>query len=328
MRSFTFAILALGLAACSNQNFSLPTQDNNYLQTPVFNNKVDIVFMADDSSSMAVFQRGLSAQMNAMVSTLNSMGMDYHIAVTTSSVGTGFTGGKFVGSPKYLTNTTANIASLLTSRLLVGQSGSDLEQGLSSLKTALSPTNLSGENAGFLRSDALLAIIVLSNEDDYSAGSVQSYADFFNSLKQPFANGARSWVFNFLGITALSSGCTTQEGPFGAYIEPGLRYMDLVNATEGITESICTTNWGQVVSNVKVRINQLLTDFYLNRKPKVETIKVTVSGVSVAAGSANGWTYEEKIENGVTYYFIRFHGSAVPSLYDSIGIKFDPFSAI
>jgi hypothetical protein len=327
MKNKILAFLALGLVACSSQDFTLPKQNNEFQQTPLFNNKVDIVFMADDSSSMGVFQRGLAGQMNSMVRTLNDMGMDYHIAVTTSSVGTGFSGGRFVGSPSYLTNANPNAAGLLTSRLLVGQAGSDLEQGLSAVKLALSPSNLSGANAGFLRDDALLAIIVLSNEDDYSAGSVQSYVDFFSGIKRPFANGARSWVFNFLGITALTSGCATQEGPFGAYIEPGLRYMDLVNASEGSKNSICTADWAQVVTNVKVRINQLLTDFYLSRKPKLDTIKVTINGLSVPAGSTNGWTYEEKVDNGVTYYFIRFHGSAVPSLYDKIEIKFDPFSA-
>lgn len=311
-------------AACSNQNFSLPQQSNTYQQAPQFNNKVDILFMSDDSSNMSKYQQSLSGQMSSMISTLNSLGMDYHLAVTSSSLGTGYTGGRLVGSPKYLTNASGNIAAALTSKLLVGQAGSDLEQGLGSVKMALSTPS---EFTGFLRDDALLVVIALSNEDDYSAGSVQSYVDFFNSIKRPFPSGARSWVFNFLGITTLSSSCTTSSGGVTEYIEVGSRYIGLVDASDGIKESICQANWSSVVTNVRVRISQLLTDFYLNRKPVLTSIVVKKNGAVVAKDPVNGWTYEEKIESGVTKYFIRFHGTAVPSLYDSIDIKFDPTSA-
>jgi len=311
--------------ACSNQNFSLPKQNNNFQQTPQFNNKVDILFMADDSTNMLKYQQSLSAQMNSMIATLNALGMDYHIAVTSSSVGSGFTGGKFMGSPKYLTKGTPNVAGVLTTRLQTGQAGSNLEKGLESIKVALSNPS---ESAGFIRDDALLAVIALSNEDDYSAGSVQSYVDFFNSIKHPFPSGVRSWVFNFLGITVLSSNCTTQDNGVTEYVEVGSRYIGLVDYTEGVKESICKADWSNVVTNVKVRINQLMTDFYLNRRPKVSTIVVTNNGRAVVNNATNGWTYEERTDDsGTVRYFIRFHGTAMPTLYDVIDIKFDPASA-
>lgn len=325
MKKLGLAVFCLMVgAACSNQNFSLPKQANNFQQAPQFNNKVDILFVMDDSSSMTRYQDALSEQMATMVGTLSAMGMDYHIAVTSTSVGTGFTGGKLIGSPKYLTNATPNAGAALTARVRVG-SGADLEQGLLSVKNALS--NLTGESAGFLREDAMLAVIVMSTEDDYSAGSVQSYADLFNTIKKPFANGAKSWVMNFLGIIDLNPNCTTSIGPI-TYIETGLRYMDLATRSDGVKESICTGNWANMVTNVKVRINQLMTDFYLNRKPKLNTIVVTNNGKSVPNDAVNGWTYEEKTDDsGVLRMYIRFHGTAIPSLYDSIDIKFDPASA-
>lgn len=326
MKKIGLAIFCLMVgAACSNQQFSIPKQNNTFQQAPLFNNKVDILFVVDDSPSMDIYQGKLSEQMSTMVSTLNSMGMDYHIAVTSTSVGTGFTGGKLIGSPQYLTNASGNAGAALTNRIKVGK-GSDLEQGLISMKNSI--LGLVGDGVGFIRNDAMLAVIFMSTEDDYSAGNVQSYVDYLNSLKKPFSNGAKSWVVNFLGIPDLSNpNCTTTVGAI-TYIEPGLRYIDMANRSDGVVESICTGNWANMVTNVRVRINQLMTDFYLNRKPKIETIVVTNNGKLVPKDPVNGWQYVEKLdESGVLRMFIRFNGTAVPSLYDSIDIKFDPASA-
>jgi len=49
---------------------------------------------------------------------------------------------------------------------LVGVNGCGYERGLAPLKSALGPTLLGAHNAGFLRDDATLAVIIISDEDD------------------------------------------------------------------------------------------------------------------------------------------------------------------
>lgn len=49
-----------------------------------------------------------------------------------------------------------------------GDCGEPIEMGLDSVRLALSPENLTGPNQGFLRDDAYLVVIVLSDEDDCS----------------------------------------------------------------------------------------------------------------------------------------------------------------
>ncbi|MEN0060007.1 MAG: hypothetical protein AAGB31_14295, partial [Bdellovibrio sp.] len=161
------------LTACSQEvAFDLPQTNNTFEGNVSYNNKVDILWIVDNSSSMLQPQRNLSNQIPSLVSKLNQLKMDYHMAVVTTSMGgTNPDGGKFIGSPKYVTSTTPNLVSTLTSRMVIGEAGSNNERGLESMATALSASYLANEGKGFFREDALLVVIALSDEDDKSAVS-------------------------------------------------------------------------------------------------------------------------------------------------------------
>lgn len=310
----TAAVLA---SACSSQKFAIPDEGQSFNQVNTYNNKVDIVLMVDNSSSMLQYQTKLANEIPGMISYLDQLGMDYNVVVTTTDVRTGGNGSKFIGTPKVLNRSVPDMVNVLKNRILAGQTGSDLEQGLVSVMNALSPSYLSTQGAGFLRDDAMLVLIFLSNEDDYSAGTAQSYIDYFDKLKPPFSTGSKAWVANFLGVLDLSSQCTTTQD----YKEPGLRYMGLADASGGIKGSICNTTLAQAVQNVQVRIIQLLTDFYLGRLPRPETIRVYVNGALVAQDATNGWSYD------ASKNMIRFNGKSIPGIHDSIRVDFTPAEA-
>ncbi|GIL17895.1 MAG: hypothetical protein BroJett040_16460 [Oligoflexia bacterium] len=316
---FRFVLLGLVLSACSQQNFSLPDQTRDFAQGVKYNNKVDVVMMVDNSTSMSIYQQRLADQIPSMIQALNALGMDYHVAIVTTDIRPGGNGGKFIGTPKYLVSTSGTLVNDLTHRVVAGQDGSTLEQGLLSVQRALSPSYLSTEGAGFLRDDAMLALIFLSNEDDYSPNTVQSYVDFLDQVKKPFASGARSWVANFIGVLDMEGDCKSSAEQ--DYKEPGLRYMSLVGLSQGVQESICQNNFAKALENVRVRVSQLMTDFYLDRKPKIDTIKVYVNGREVAKDSVNGWSYDP-VKN-----LIRFNGTAVPNANDVIKVDFSPEGA-
>lgn len=308
---------ALLAAGCSKHSYSLPATSQDFGQTVTYNNKVDVVMMIDNSSSMDLYQNKLANEVPAMVANLNSLGMDYRIVVVTSDMRTGGNGGVFVGSPKVLSKGNPSLVSLLTSRIKNGSGGSDLERGIESIRSVLSPSYLAGEGAGFLREDALLAIIALSNEDDYSSGSTQSFADFLETVKPPFTNYTKAWVVNFIGVPSMDSMCSSGLD----YKEPGLRWMDLATKSQGRVESICNSSLSFAVENVKKRIIEIITDFKLGRKPVLETIKVYLNGSLIPQSTVNGWEY---IEDG---FLIRFHGTAVPGADVRIKVDFTPAEA-
>jgi hypothetical protein len=311
------ALIAFSLFGCNKQTYSLPDQSQVFEQTVQYNNKVDIVLMVDNSSSMDTYQRKLADQVSGMIDSLNKIGMDYQIVVVTTDMRGGGNGGVFVGFPQILTPSTPNLSAVLTNRVRQGNGGSDLERGLQSIETALRG------DSSFLRSDAMLAIIALSNEDDYSAGSADDFRQYFDQLKPKFTgfNGeTQAWIVNFIGVPDLQSSCSTALD--GIYKEPGLKWIALAQASGGLVQPICDTTLAQAVDNIRSRIVQVLTDFHLGRKPKIETIVVKINGQLIPQSNINGWQY---IEKG---YVIRFYGSAVPSADSSISVDFTPAEAM
>ena len=90
---------------------------------------------------------------------------------------------------------------------------------------AVSPPNIDARppNAGFLRPNAALAIIVVSDEDDSSFGTTDYYARFFQSAK---GKGNESLV-SFSAIAGTTPvGCTPpgEESSTASLAEPAFRY--------------------------------------------------------------------------------------------------------
>jgi hypothetical protein len=319
-RNLCWGLIILAAAfqtACGNgaaSSFNVDQSSQNFGQKILYNNKVDIVWIVDNSSSMQQHQTRLSQQIPALVDALQSFKLDYHIVTITTSMGADGSGGQFVGSPAVLTSTTPNLSGVLTARILQGENGSNLERGLLSLETVLAPGYLASQGAGFLRDDALLAIISLSDEDDKSADSAATVASFLDKLKPAITNGRKSWIFNFIGVLDSSSQCRT----FNDYSEPGLKMMQLADVSGGTKESICSSSLAAAVSNIKGRIVQILTDFYLADQPIEATIRVVVNGQVVEKSSLNGWTY---FQDG-SKYVVRFNGTAIPPADADIHITY------
>lgn len=76
------------LGACAQDvKFGLPSTSDNFGQSITYNNKVDILWVMDNSSSMSKHQTNLSQAIPGLMTKLNSLKMDYQMAVVTSSMG-------------------------------------------------------------------------------------------------------------------------------------------------------------------------------------------------------------------------------------------------
>ncbi|QDK38894.1 hypothetical protein [Bdellovibrio sp. NC01] len=312
------------LMACAQDvKFGLPDTSQDFAQNITYNNKVDILWIMDNSSSMAKHQQNLSNAIPGMISKLNSLKMDYQMAVVTSSMGgTVPNGGQFIGSPGIIKASTPNVSSVLASRLVVGQDGSDNERGLQSMETVLSSSYQANAGKGFLRPDALLVVIALSDEDDKSQSnattSIAHYTSFLDSIKTPYSDGSRSWVFNFIGILSLNGSCSTTSTD---YKEVGESFLGLVDASGGTKDTLCNSDLTSAVTNIRARVLQILTDFKLSSKPVESTIVVKVNGVVIPRSTTNGWDYIAASR------IVRFYGSAVPAADASIKVDFTPAEA-
>lgn len=310
--------------SCGNdQSFRVAPASEGFLQHVTYNNKVDLLWVIDNSTSMNHHQQNLSNQFASFIDVLNTKKIDYNIAITTMDMSASGEKGKFIGTPKVITSKMSNAKELFKSNVLIGENGSDTERGLEAMQRALSPELLGSQNAGFLRDDAQLAVIFVTNEEDYSAGSVTNYADFLDSLKP--GNGdvePPKWMANFIGITQPNGVCFTR----GEIADPGDRYMELADISNGGIAEICSDDLSIALTNIRKRIVERLVEFRLSMKPKLDSIRVSVNSVVIPQDAENGWTYEDKTAQGGPFV-IRFHGTSVPAADARVRIDYQPEKA-
>lgn len=177
--------------------------------------KMDLIFVIDDSGSMGQEQDNLTANFSAFADLLNaytiSTGetLDYRAAVTTTGITANITfqfpqlpgfppippvqqnqvgqDGRFVvpsacNMPRpWLERTDPNMADTFACAADVGTGGPTYEMQLRASQLAATPAT----NPGFLRNDALLGIVILTDEDDCS----RTDSPFTTMSDQCVANG-------------------------------------------------------------------------------------------------------------------------------------------
>ncbi len=311
------------ITGCSEQNFGLTPTTKDFAQSVKYNRQADVLIVMEASGAMDQQQRykAVSDQVPAMMKVLNAANLDYHIAVTTMTprfqdpqtqtmVGDG---GRFIthgdSSPLVLSSSLSNLTDVLTNRLNFnsGDFISPINFGRLAVQNALSAPLLDGFNAGFLRADALLNIIFISSkDDDVNNTSPIDLGGFLDKLRPPVAaTGQRSWLAHYVGVLSSSPSDQCSSGQWN-YKSPGIKFLDIVNASGGSSSTICSTDLTLAVQQVQARILEIVTAYHLNDKPNVSTIVVYAAGVLVPQDAKNGWTYDDKIQS------IVFHGLAIP----------------
>ena len=238
--------------------------------------KMDIVFVVDDSGSMEEEQTNLAKNFPKFASVLDAFktksgaSLDYRIAVTTTGRDVAYTidalgfmvpsnekgdNGAFKvtsscggGSQRWVNRSDSSAESTFECRAQVGTSGPSLEMPLYALKLAFNDRMADGTNAGFLRDDALLAIVIITDEDDCSREDnnftimsdscltmpnlhpVAEYAAMLDTA----AKGAGRWA------AAVIAGDKSCKSSFGDAIEAA-RLKDFVSVAgkNGTFSSIC-----------------------------------------------------------------------------------------
>ena len=132
---------------------------------------VDLLFMVDNSGSMEEEQNNLAANFGIFIDLLLLTPADFRIAVVSTDMIDPLQSGRFqakAGNPKVLGRNTQNLKQVFTENAKLGTLGDGFEKGLGAVEAALTAPLITGENAGFLRPDAVLGIIYLSDEEDCS----------------------------------------------------------------------------------------------------------------------------------------------------------------
>ncbi|CAN0435219.1 unnamed protein product, partial [Discosporangium mesarthrocarpum] len=284
------------------------TQEDRFQQlgTP----KVDIMFVIDFSGSMGQEQTAMAANFQAFIQFAQAQALDYQIGVTTTDNddeagrlmhsdrirGNAF-GGPFANrivTPATQPDPETVFGQNVQARNLTGGSATD-EAGFYAAYQALTPPVLTGHNAGFLRPDAVLSIIFVSDEPEQTstgigapANDIDFYVNFFLSIKG-FRNTNLFTASAIVGDNP--GGCNGGGGNASA----APRYIEAANRTGGIFQSICTSDWSRSLEDLSTTAFGFKSRFFLTNQPVISTIVVIIDGVEVPATSMSGtvnWTYD------------------------------------
>lgn len=354
--------VSLFLTACGNTKYAKQTHGGsasaNNLSVTI-KPKIDVIVFQDDSDSiirngplqalkpqMASFLSNMSNQWDyrftvmPLLTTNLQISSKYVVASDCSTV-SGVMG--CLAPSQYSTfNNSSGDYGWINSANFVG--GDD--RGFSTMVTHINRMR----NSGFIRSDAALAIIVLSNADDLEGVGYTTRSDgvtvrdYNTSAQTTSLNNYYSYFSTVKGSSLLSKFYPVVVNSSGSCLNGyyGQRYVQMANALSSRSYNICGGELNSSLDDIKqqlVAITQAIRFNYVvissDRQPVVSSIKVYKNGALIPQSSTNGWSYVGYTSNQPTSYYptagnvrsgymIKLNGTAEFQGSDNITFDFDP----
>lgn len=274
--------LLLSLSACNDVRLD-PLEDTDsptlavvedvFFQEP--DPAVDVLFVVDDTPSMAQEQAALAAAANALVEALSDL--RWQIGVTTTDMVS--VSGRLVGEPWILTPDAQDPRAALARALVVGTASAAPEAPLAAAVAAVNLSESGLSNAGFRRRDAALHVVLVSDADDRSEAwlgddPVTAFLDRIAEEDRPDRPARVSVIAG-----APGAGCAGSTGT----ALPGVRLAAVASATGGASASICDGDYSSIFEQVGEAATTWPRRFALSRHPVSEELDVRVNAVRTAA---------------------------------------------
>ncbi len=359
-KAVPIAMIAISLlSSCGNKKF----QKLEYSSTAIAGQyiyikpKLDLVIFQDNSDSIANAMTQIKPQLSGFLAELDT-NWEYRVVVlpllSQQSISsktvlatdcTGVPSASCVGPSgvAYFNSLTGDQGWITSRDSTVG----NVDKGFQNMNYNIN--SLLG--SGFLRSDAALAMIVISNNDDqtnvdynyrpdgaitsinYSGAntiaSFNAYKNYFLSVK------AHSTLDRFYSVVAAQR-YTDCYG--GGMTWAGIRYQNMAAALGGASYDLCNGGLPNVLTDIRARLITVVQAIEFNyvvfpEEPTPGSISLTKNGSTVPESAVNGWQYVGYRSNQPTSfsptsgnvksgYMIRLNGTATFKGTDTIGLNY------
>jgi hypothetical protein len=269
---------------------------------------VDILWVVDNSGSMAQEQSDLSLNFPAFMNYFLGSNLNYHIGVVSTDLYNPLGNGQLIqyNGVRWIDTETHDPLSTFSGMAQIGTFGSGQEQGVGAAFAAL---ELQEEvNVGFIRPDAPLNIIVVSDENDYSNTiTVDEFANYLNGMETPERP------------TAFSSIVAGSEMFCESISSLGTDYIELSKLTGGIYQSICG-EWISTLERLGLETAGLKVEYFLSRRPVQGTINITIllDDITFEYFEVEDWIYSDN-RNSITFLkLVPYEDSEVVITYEEL----------
>jgi hypothetical protein len=349
-------LFASGCASPSSPP-ATPTSSDTFTQS---SGRADILFLIDNSSSMTQEQGKIADQAGGLIARFSNIGTDFHIGVIDSDFGEGGAMHAYAGpavdgcdgctvltsdvgcaSPSVDTTEPDDALAVDCARALVfkklvatGIDGPAFEREFDQVMAALGLAPWDGTapavaqpvpaaNAGFLRSDSELYIVIASDEDEGDKGledpPVSYYADQLAILKGTHAHVIALAGYADDATVSLADVCTILDTTYDAdafnddprapallaqlqnftdgctdpsdtdgngFAETGERYIDLACRTGGVLANLCDANYSDAFDAIANAASGLARSFTLGHAAATDALDC--DGDGSATGPLDG----------------------------------------
>ncbi len=266
--------------------------------------------------SLALWKRG-----EGTVARAGMNAVDFRLGITNTELSgsTAAVAGLLHRSPsgtKILTPTTPNLSVEFTNLVNVGTSGY-AESCMDPATRALTAPNINdpAKNGGFLRDDATLSVVCLTDARDQAPQAPQYYLNQLLNLKR-----AGHFTYNVMGpfLPSSPSGCSYDDANDG-------RHDFMATQTNGVKEEICTPNWGPALVRLgETAFGGRAGTLFLNARPDLAAsmgIEVLVNGALVPEVDPQGamtrhWSYD------ATSNSLTFGANSVPAVGATVTVRY------
>ena len=350
------------LPACSQKgsgrksNFSFLDKTDTFFQ--IKKEPVDFIWVVDNSNSMQSHQEKLKQNFMSFFREFKNYDYDFQMGVITTDAYVhlhhlsfypslltqlGISNDKEAlqyihenkllfrsgpGKKAILTQETPQLQDRFMENIMVGTQGFANEKGMESLLAILN----SPQGSSFLRPDAHLGIIVISDEEDsslkeypqrrendyvFKKGEVQAYVKHFIEALTDI-KGSQD-AFSISAVITDTEECRNkliQDYNGITKINIGSLYRELALKSSGAVQSLCDSDFKRVMKKTAHFIMSLSHYLVLSRDPDPSTLQVFVNGTERKQGKE--WFYKSSKKA------IFFYPEFIPQSEDRIDIIYMP----
>lgn len=324
-------VLLVTCATCSNTASrrylvaNVPKDKAVEFSTESFNPMADILFVVDNSGSMRDHQEQLARNIPRFTSVLFAQRvLDFRVAVLSSDMERGHDPccGRFFGRTHVIDRQTPDADLVLAQNLEIGTVGSGTEMFFDPVALALTEPNLSKFNFGFLRPQAVLVVIFITDTDDQSSLYTNPvlFYDFLVGLKA----GDRRKVMAFGAVIPSGIEATPKCKRDPSESPPLLpERLELFFSKFGRQNlfNLCDPDYGTPLAGFADEIvRETTSTISLSRAPVPDTIRVTYGDRDLPADAQKGWAFDP-VDNVIRLgravdWGIQPSGSALRVLYE------------
>jgi len=288
---------------------------------------------------MSEAQNAIGAAFPNLEAELSSLGIDWQMGILSTDMSDPDHRGRLIelagDGSVFMDPSFSDVGTRFALRVRLGEDGSPVERGLEASWAALSAPLGTHDNDGFLRDDARLAVVIVSDDEDCSheGGLIAESSEACAATPEGLV-AVSEYLVRYEGLkddpldvsvhALVETGTTAEfEGCGGG--NPSTRLVAAARGTGGMVAPLCE-DLAPTFTELGLQITGRRSAFPLSRRPDSESISVRLETTDVMGQPPTEVPRDVTMESGWTWHeesnTVRLWGDMIPPLGTSVVVRY------